>query len=254
MNLNLLQLRNIDIEIAQKEKVRFADVFWPMLETEFIARQAFGDEFHVAGKDGVHPDWAGHLVMAYAFLKASGLDGDIGTFTVNLKTKNAGVSKGHELVSFKNGELKIKSTRYPFCATGETNKDNNIRAGMALVPFNQELNRLLLMVKNGKAARYKITWGDASKTFTAQQLGRGINLADEFATNPFSEAFAKVDAAVATKEVYETKQIKQEFRGADAKADMEAVVAKTEQERASLAEAIKTAFVPVEHTIKISAE
>jgi lysophospholipase L1-like esterase len=254
MNLNLCILRNIDIEIAKKEKVRFADVFWPMLQTEYAAREKFGDDFHIAGKDGVHPNWAGHLVMAYAFLNSFGLDGEIGTFTVNLKSNEADASKGHEIVSFKDGELKIKSSRYPFCAKGDPTKDDNIRAGMGLVPFNKNLNRLILVVKKGKAAKYKITWGNESKTYTAEQLGRGVNLAEDFETNPFSEAFAKVDEAVAAKQAYETKQIKQSFRSPEAKADMEAVAAQTEKERAPLVAAIQSAFVPVTHTIKISAE
>jgi len=254
MNLNLCQLRNIDVEIAKKEKVRFADVFWPMLQIEFSAREKFGEDYHIAGKDGVHPGWAGHLVMAYAFLKSLGLDGEIGTFTINLKSNDADASKGHEVVSFKDGELKIKSSRYPFCAAGDPAKDDNIRSAMGLVPFNKDLNRLILVVKKGKAEKYKVTWGDETKTYTAEQLGRGVNLADEFQINPFSEAFAKVDAAVAAKQAYETTQIKQAFRSPEAKADMEAIAVKTEKEREPLVAAIKAAFVPVAHTIKISAE
>ncbi len=62
-----------------------------------------------------------------------------------------------------------------------------------------------------------------------------------------------MDAAVAAKQAYETKQIKQSFRSAEAKQDMESVAAQTEKESGPLAEAIKTAFVPVTHTIKIEA-
>ena len=124
---------------------------------------------------------------------------------------------------------------------------------MTLIPFNQELNRLTLKADNEKAGRrYKVTWGSESKTFTADQLARGINLSTEFPCNPFCEAFAKVDAAVAAKQAYETKQIKQAFRGPEAKTDMEGVAAQTEKEREPLASAIRAAFVPVAHTIKIA--
>ena len=40
LNLNLCHLRNIDIEIAEKERVGFADVFWPMLTAGVEAQQA----------------------------------------------------------------------------------------------------------------------------------------------------------------------------------------------------------------------
>jgi hypothetical protein len=267
LNLNLCQLRNIDIDIAEKEHVGFADVFWPMLTAGVEGQQRYGANYAIAGHDGVHPGWAGQTVMAYAFLKGLGLKGDIGTFTVNLRNNKMEVTPGHTLVSARNGEFVITSSRYPFCAClpagkatagypvcdqDDPEKDGSIRSAMTLIPFNQDLNRLILKATNVKARKsYKVTWGQESRTFTAAQLGHGINLAAEFPCNPFCEAFAKVDAAVAAKQAYETKQIKESFRSPEAKTDMEAVAARTEQERAPLAEAIQSAFTPVTHTIRI---
>ena len=276
LNLNLCELRNIGVEIAEKENVSFADVFWPMLTAGVMAQEKYGTNYAIAGKDGVHPGWAGSFVMAYAFLKSFGLEGEVGTYTVDLKSKEANTSNGHELIAFKEGELKIKSSKYPFCATGDIASDNSIRSGMTLVPFNKELNRLLLVVKNGNAERFEITWGGQSRSYSAEQLGRGINLADDFEINPFSEAFARVDKAVIAKQTYETKQIKQIFHdlasgkwksaddikdeeiralytelNRDGKFDMDALAAATEKKRASLAAAIKSAFVPVTHTLVI---
>jgi len=267
LNLNLCQLRNIDIEIAEKEGVGFADVFWPMLTAGMTAQREYGTNYAIAGKDGVHPGWSGHTVMAYAFLKALGLSGDIGAFIVDVKRNKMITSAGHELLSAKDGEFQIKSAQYPFCACvpdgsgaasypvcGKDNpeKDNSIRSAMTLIPFNQELNRLILKATNVKSGRsYKVTWGSESKAFTAAQLEHGVNLAAEFPSNPFCEAFAKVDAAVAAKQAYETKQIKASFRSPEAKTDMEGVAARTEMEREPLAAAIVAAFVPVTHTIKI---
>ena len=256
LNLNLAELRNIDVEIARAEKIGFADVFWPMLTTEFAAHKKYGPDYLIAGKDAVHPGWAGHLVMAYAFLKAFGLDGEIGTITVKLDSQRVNVSRGHELLGFKNGEIRLKSRRYPFCAAGgDPAKDDNIRSAMTLIPFNQELNRLTLaVVKGGTAQNYKVTWGEETKSYSADQLAQGVNLAADFTVNPFSEAFAKVDAAVAAKQNYETKQIRQLFHGEEGRVDMAATVALTEKARAPLAAAIRQAFVPVTHTIKVAAE
>ncbi len=251
LNGNLCFLRNIGIEIAGKEKVGFADVFWPMLTAGFEARKRYGGDYAIAGKDGVHPGWAGHLVMAYAFLKGLGLDGQIATFTVDLAHDRATVSPGHELISFKDGELKINSHRYPFCATGESTNDYSIRSGMALVPFNQDLNRLMFVVKNATAKNYRLSWNDATRTYSSEQLSKGVNLADDFPTNPFSEAFNKVDAAVAAKQAYETRQVKDLFHGPEGKADMDLTVKLTEEVRAPLAAAVRNAFVPVTHSIRI---
>lgn len=278
-NLNLCTLRNIDVDIATRQQVGFADVFWPMLVGGFNARQNYGPHYALPGGDGVHPGWAGSAVMAYAFLHAMGLDGEVGTFNVDLNSGKATASRGHEVLSSKDGSVEIKSARYPFCATGDVKSDNSIRSAMTLVPFNQELNRFVLRASNASAKTYKVTWGSNSKNYTAAQLARGVNLADDFAENPFSDAFKKVDNAVAAKQAYETKQIKKifhdlvggrvkaediekdpelkrlsELRGADGKLDRDKVAAETEKTRAPLAAAIREAFVPVTHTIKIEAQ
>lgn len=254
LNLSLLTLRNMGIEMAKAEKVGFADVFWPMYTGGYFAQKKYGPDFMIAGKDGVHPGWAGQVVMAYAFLKSMGLDGEIGTFTVDLKKSKATASLGHEVAGSANGEFTFKSSRYPFCATGAENLDSSIRGGMTVVPFNQDLNRLLLVVKGATKKKYQVTWGTETRSYTKEELAKGVNLAADFATNPFSAAFKKVDDAVLAKQSFETQQIKKDFRSPEAKQDMEAVVAKTEAQRTPLAEAIKTAFVPVTHTVKIVAE
>ena len=251
-NTSLCLLRDIDIEISQAEDTGFADVFWDMYLAQYFAGQWYGTNYALAGKDFVHPGWAGHLVMAYAFLKAMDVPGEIGTFTVDLAHNQARVSRGHQLLSFTNGTLTIKSTRYPFCATGPDNRNDSIRSGMTLVPFNQELNRLILVVKGGHAQNYQITWGDSFRPYSAESLRRGVNLAADFAVNPFSGPFAAVDQAVARKQSFETQQVKQLFHGPDASTNMDRIVTESEKDRQVLVDAIKTAFVPVTHTITIT--
>jgi hypothetical protein len=251
-NTSLCLLRDIDINIAQIEHTGFADVFWDLYTAQYLAREQYGTNYTLAGKDSIHPGWAGHLIMAYAFLKALDVPGEIGTFTVDLRANKAAVSPGHELVSFQNGALTIRSSRYPFCATGEANDPDSIRSGMSLAPFNRDLNRLTLIVKGVQAKNYKVTWGATSRTYPAEHLAQGVNLADDFETNPFSDAFAAVDQAVARKQEFETDQIKKQFHGDAGKADMEKTVIDTERAREPLVAAIKAAFVPVTHTITIT--
>jgi len=252
MNLNLCELRNLDLEIAQREGVAFADVFWPMLTLAARATNEFGPSYALAGKDGVHPGWAGQVVMAAAFLKALGLDGDLGTFSVGWSSGRAAATPGHEVAASGPGEWTFTSSRYPFCApAGELKDDNAIRSGMALVDFNQRFNRLRLVVAGAPAGRYQVTWGSETRSFTAEQLAAGMNLPAEFATTPFDQAFQRVDEAVARKQAYETKQIKSLFHGEEGQTDMEATVALTERVRAPLAAAIPARREPVTHTLKI---
>lgn len=254
LNLNLCALRNIDIDIASQENVRFADIFWPMYTAWFAAQNRYSKDYAIAGKDGVHPGWAGATLMARAFLKSLGVDGSIGTFTVDLSSGKAQASAGHAVDSFKDGTLTITSQRYPFCATGDPAQDNSIRSAMTLVPFNEELNRLRLVVKGGTATNYTITWGTGSRNYSAAQLAQGVNLAEDFEVNPFSDAFARVEAAVLAKQNYETRQIKELFHGPEGRADMEATAALTETTRRKLADAIPPTVVPVTHSIRITAQ
>jgi hypothetical protein len=110
------------------------------------------------------------------------------------------------------------------------------------------------VVHGSPTAHYSISWGEEFRQYSAAQLEAGVNLAEEFPRNPFNAAFAKVDAAVAAKQAFETRQVKQLFHGPEGRANIEETVARTEAERARLVKAIQDAFVPVTHTIKISAE
>ena len=254
LNINLLAFRDIDIGLALAANARFADVFWPMFKAGYAGEKMYGTTnapYNISGQDGVHPGWAGHLVMAYAYLRALGLDGDLGTLTVDLSTQTATASAGHTVKNFANNELTVVSLRYPFCAGGGTNSDNSLRSGTTLVPFFQDLSRFQLVVNHTAAANYQVIWGTTTNVYSAAQLASGVNLAADFVENPFSAAFKKVDEAVAAKQAYETKQIKQIFHSPEASADMAKVVASSEAERAPLAAAIAAAMVPVTHTIRI---
>ena len=257
LNINLCAFRDCDIALAREMQMPFADTFWNLFKARDAAQTLYGTNYNLCGKDGVHPGWAGHLVMAYVYLRAMGLDGDIGTLTVDLGAQTATATAGHTVESFKDNLLTVTSIKYPFCAEGGTNDDNSIRSGATLVPFFQDLSRFQLVVTNATAPQYNIIWGIATNmwtnTYTSGQLAAGVNLASDFVTNPFSESFQKVDKAVAAKEAYETHQIKQVFHSKEAKADMDHAVATTEAERAPLAQAIVDAMTPVQHTILIQA-
>ncbi len=254
LNLSLSRFRNIDIGIANSEKTAFADVYRPMLVANQAAQSKYGPEFKLSGKDGVHPAWAGHLVMAYAFLKGMGLDGNLGSITYDESQGKATATDGHEVLSSENGSITLRSSRLPFApGPGPDDKDDSIRAGMALVPFDDELNRFTFTLKSPKAASYTLTWGDQSHRYSADELKAGINLAKDFANNPLVPAFKRVQDAVTKKQAYETRQIKELAHGPEGAADIDATFALTEKARAPLEKAIANSLQPTEHTLVISA-
>ena len=118
-NKTLAALADIDRDIAGQEGVAFADVHGAMVDAMAKAKAKYGEKFAVAGPDGVHPNADGHLVMAYAYLKALNVTGDIGTVRVDLKTQSATATDGHKVLGCTGGAVQMESTRYPFCFSGD---------------------------------------------------------------------------------------------------------------------------------------
>jgi lysophospholipase L1-like esterase len=262
LNLSLLQLRNIDVEIAEQRKIGFADTFMTMLEAGYTARQRHGEEFAIEGKDGVHPAWAGQVVMAYGFLKALGLSsengghgGEVGSFTWNIGAGTATASSGHTVVKADAESLTLNSTKLPILpGEGDVAKFEVMKAGFALVPFHETLNRFILTVPDASASSYTLTWGAESHDFTAAQLKAGVHLAKEFGRTPLDAVYRTTMEAIRLKQNFETKQMKEQMHGAAGKANMEGTVATTEKERDALVANVTAAFVPVEHTLTLKAK
>jgi lysophospholipase L1-like esterase len=263
-NENLGKLRDIARKLAGSQGMPFADVHGAMLEAMTAAKEAFGKDHDVGGMDGVHPRQNGHLVMAYAFLKAMGFDGQIARIAIDLKGK-AMASEGHNVVSFEGGKATIESSRYPFCFTGDEKSADGTRSILRFVPFDDDLNRFALVVTGLDAPRAKVSWGAGSKVFAREALEKGVNLAAEFLENPFSRPFAAVDEAVARKQNFETPMIKEvitRFRavrgilGYDTEAlkAIETLRARLTAKDDSLAAEARGKVTPVRHTIAVTPE
>ena len=255
----LADLRDIAREVAEKEGVHFANVFGAMTTAMNKAKAKYGDKYYLAGADGFHPGRNGHLVMAYAFLKALGVDGNVGTITVDLKAGNAEATEGHKVLSASADAVEIESSKYPYCFFGDPASPDATRGVIEFIPFNEELNRFKLVVKNAPAGKVKVTWGSASKEFDASQLAEGINLAGEFLDNPFAAQFTKVQQAIREQQNYETAMTKTMLRGLDMlrrevpdeKESIERIATSAGKRSAELYRKAAAEVVPVKHTIKI---
>jgi hypothetical protein len=208
----------------------------------------------------VHPQANGHLLMASAYLKALGCDGNIGDITVDMKGASS-ASAGHQATG-SNGSAEVVSTRWPFCFDADPKSPGSDRSILPFCTFNQDLNRLTLRVKNLEGAKAKVTWGTESKEFTKEQLADGINLAAEFARTPFDGAFAAFINAVRLKQEYETPMIKNmisNFRAfaKEIKTDpafaaaLENVKSKMIAQHEKLDAEARKLLVPVKHMIRV---
>ncbi|HEX3602206.1 MAG TPA: SGNH/GDSL hydrolase family protein [Lacipirellulaceae bacterium] len=260
-NKTLGELKEIAKEVAESNGVVFADVYTPMVDVMTRMKEKYGKAYHLAGPDGVHPDANGHLVMAYAYLKALGCDGDIGSIDVDLGSNKATATGEHKVLSCADGKVEVESRRYPFCFHGEPDKTNATTGVIEFLPFNDELNRFTLKVTNAPAEKYKLTWGETTKEFDREQLAKGINLAAEFLKNPFSEPFHKVENAIREQQNYETPLVKKlvtnvpEFKQLVPKeaADIEKVAASAIERDQELFASAEKSVTPVKHTLIIEA-
>ena len=251
-------------KVAGETGSAFADVHKPLMSAMAAAKAKLGADFPVCGTAGVHPGPNGHVVMAYAFLKGLGFDGNIGAITLHMDGK-AEATGGHKVIASEAGAVEVESSRYPFCFPADGKDPAGARGILPFLPFHKDLNRLPLAVTGLKAEKAKVTWGDASKSFTRDELAAGINLAAEFPDNPFSDAFKKVDAAVAAKQTFETTMVLSGFHDlaslektfvgdAEAAAAVKTLRARLIARQEAMAGAVRDAVVPVRHKIAVVPE
>jgi lysophospholipase L1-like esterase len=258
-NKTLAQLSDLAKDVAEEEHVTFADVNGIMMDTMKKAKAKLGEKYEFAGRDGVHPGPNGHLVTAYAFLKALGCDGNIGTITLDMGGGKASATPGHTVVSSDSSSAEIESSRYPFCFFGEPGTPAATNEVIQFMPFNQDLNRFMLVVTNGSAEKMKVTWGSASKEFSKGDLEKGINLAAEFLDNPFCAQFQKVEATIRSQQNYETPTVKEMLHRIpqfeqllpEEKESFQKIIAGAVAKDAKLRETAAAAVTPVRHTIKV---
>lgn len=261
-NQTLGELDKIARKVADDNGMPHADVYASMLWAMEKGKAALGEEYAVAGRDGVHPGRNGHLVMAYAFLKGMGLNGNLGIITVDMKGTAESSCSYHKVLSASGGKVEIESTRYPFCFSGDEKDENGTRSILPFVPFNKDLNRLTLKVTNCKTDRAKVTWGNDCKEFRRADLEKGINLAAEFIPNPFNEQFFKVEAAAFKKECFETDMIKNTINrfawikgsfkdDAEMEQALNMMQKKFWDRQQALSDEVRSAIVPVKHTVVV---
>jgi hypothetical protein len=249
-------------DLAKQNNLPFANVHDVMMDTMAKAKAKYGPNYPFAGGDGVHPTSSGHLVMAYAFLKAMGCDGDIGTITVDLANGKAQATQGHKVLSSSASQVEIESSRYPFCFWGNPSDPNATAGIVEFFPFNQDLNRLKLVITNAPVGQVKITWGSVSRNYSSDDLAKGINLAADFKQNPFTAQFMKLREAIRRKQEFETTLYKTFLAGAN---QMQSILKEENPQSTAydelctamlkhdgrLAAGLATEITPVTHTIQI---
>lgn len=173
-------------EGAIKNNWNYVDLFYPMTELNQKGQQT-DTAFTLTGPDRIHPGNAGHLAMAYLFLKAQGLaNKPVANVVINVSNKKVtnadnatitGLSKTTDGISFK---YLAKSLPFPMDSAARVwgNPQKQYEA-LSSIPFTKEFNEEMLTVKglDASANYVLIIDGNSISSFTGTQLSEGINLA-----------------------------------------------------------------------------
>lgn len=172
--------------LAEKLQAGWVDFNAPMeaINRDWQARQP---GFTLVGPDRIHPGPAGHLVMAYFFLKAQHAPSTVAEVTLDgrrgevVRHANCDVSD----VRVADGTLTFtcRAAALPFPV------DKACGPALEWVPFMQELNRERLTVTGLSGERYALEIdGRRVAETTAAALAKGINLAELSDTPQYKQA------------------------------------------------------------------
>ena len=179
-------------ELATELHTGLADFNTPM-NTLNGAGQAKDPAFTLVGSDRVHPGPVGHLVMAYALLKAQGVPAFVAKVELDA-TKAAVVASQNcsitNLLHFNGG------VRFGYLANAlPCPVPPDAHAALELVPFMDEMNQELLVVHNLRPGRYELRIDKAPVgVYSAEALNTGVNLAACTNTPMYRQALAVMAA------------------------------------------------------------
>ncbi|BET68346.1 SGNH/GDSL hydrolase family protein [Opitutales bacterium ASA1] len=139
-------------------------------------QQTTRPEFTIVGPDRVHPEAPGHLVMAYALLRAQQAPRIVARLSIDLASGAVVTENGSAEDVRKQADGGLLFTwgarALPFPVAPE------ILPAMGLVPFVDELNQEVLTISGLRRGNYELRVDDARVgVFTAEQFAAGLNIA-----------------------------------------------------------------------------
>ncbi|MDO4573926.1 MAG: SGNH/GDSL hydrolase family protein [Planctomycetia bacterium] len=172
-------------KLAAENHATLVDFSGPMIALN-LEQQKKDPQFTIVGPDRVHPRQAGHLMMAYLFLKEQGAPALVSNVALSadgkiLQAENATVS---EVVS-ENGTLTftVLENALPYPVNPEA------VSVLELIPFTQDLNQETLRISGLSKDSYELSIdGKVVGTYTKGELEAGINLATNANTPQYAQA------------------------------------------------------------------
>jgi lysophospholipase L1-like esterase len=170
----LRMISDIALRFARKQKIPAFDMHKLMMGVNAAAKAS--DPGFTMIPDAVHPDSAGHMVMAFGLLNALGVPPLKSTASVSAKTRRAkstgGLKAGQILADGDGLQLELVNSDRPF----------RIPAGAAKVlpflPFQERFNNSTVAIRDLPKGEYVVRFGpNRSRVFSSEELAAGVNLA-----------------------------------------------------------------------------
>lgn len=180
--LKLLAVTALDL--AKSEGIASYDLHSLMLDAMKKAKkEERGFSLH---NDGIHPSPAGHVLMAYALLKALGVPDWHRDLTVDLKSPQ---SQGHGLNASKVRKtekgyaMELDLDRLPFFVEGKARKM------LPYVPFQEDYNSLKVSFTGLEGGPYVLQMGEGvTSELTPAQWQAGVDLASLWKSPPLKQS------------------------------------------------------------------
>jgi hypothetical protein len=234
---------DIDKDVAAKEGVLYADVFGETLAAMKKLKAQNGDSFLFNTNVPWTPTTSQAITITYAFLKVLGCDGNIGTITSDFAAGKAKGTPGQKILSFQDGKLTVESTRYAFCLGAIPLSAAPFDPLLRFLPFNEELNRYTLVIKNLPTAETKLSWSDEQRDFSSADLARGVNLTAVMEDRPFGSA-----AQLMNGPVFDQRQLEGVLGAALLKGTPDP---QADAKKAAAFQVIKSRLAPLQHVFTI---
>lgn len=135
--------------------------------------------------DRVHPVAMGHFVMAYLFLKETGMKSKVAKMEIDAATAKAIAAENCEISNLRKTDSGIRFD----CLARSLPFPSGTFDIKGVVPFDKELNRKMLHIRGLDPGAYALSIdGQQVSTYTAEELDCGVNLAVNQRTPEYQQA------------------------------------------------------------------
>ncbi|MEI6491358.1 MAG: SGNH/GDSL hydrolase family protein [Verrucomicrobiota bacterium] len=182
----LNECARVVLDLGRQFGLPVVDFFHPMMEIN-LRQQKEDAGFTLIGPDRVHPGAPGHLVMAWLFLRAQNVTPTISRISLNATTGKMEESANctvDELQANRNGvRFRYHARALPFPI------DDPAKSALAWGSIMEDLNQEILRVVGLEPGSYRLRIdADEIRTFAAEELSAGVNLAAGEPTPQYRQA------------------------------------------------------------------